>query len=334
MKHEKQRVRHLIDSAEWSLPEIEALWDLTRRLKRGEDLPGMDQWFARKTVLLCFNKESTRSRLTFQRAIVEMSGVPIHTVEADFHDSSIENIDDFAAAMATSSAAICIRLLPDKKYYKYGQCETALRRIAQVAESQTHVPVISMSHDRCHPCQGLYEALTFQDALKRRSLAGTRILYTWVRGGKPRPWSPTQDSLMLATRLGMEVTLCNPPEYELDPAIIKTCKENAENSGGNFKKVSDFENAFADQEIVYARHWDNTEEPFSVKHDSWYLDEDRFSRAKSDAFFIHPMPLKRNDEVDEKVADGPQSLLLPLVENKYYLQKAVLAMATGFDPPG
>lgn len=44
------------------------------------------------------------------------------------------------------------------------------------------------------------------------------------------------------------------------------------------------------------------------------------------------MPLKRNDEVDEKVADGRQSLLKPLVENKYYLQKAVLAMATGFDP--
>jgi len=52
----------------------------------------------------------------------------------------------------------------------------------------------------------------------------------------------------------------------------------------------------------------------------------------SSSFFIHPMVLERNDEVDEKVADGRQSLLKPLVENKYYLQKAALAMATGFNP--
>lgn len=325
-------MRHLIDSVDWTLEEIEGLWDLTRRLKRGEDLHGIDQWFSRKTVILGFNKESTRSRLTFQRAIVEMGGVPIHTVEKDFHKQSIEDLTDLAVAMATSSSAICIRLLPKDKHYAYGQCEGVLRRIGAVAKSEHNVPVISMSHDRCHPCQGLYEALTIQDALGRRNLAGTRILFTWVRGGNPRPWSPTQDSLMLATRLGMEVTLCNPPEYELDPAVINTCRDNAEASGGIFKKVSDFEGSFANQEIVYARHWNNTEQPSSVKYDGWYLDEDRFCMAQSDAFFIHPMPLKRNDEVDEKVADGGQSLLRPLVENKYYLQKAVLAMCTGFDP--
>ena len=324
-------MRHLIDSADWRSEEINGLWSLTRRLRSGEDLQDIDQWFAGKTVILSFNKESTRSRLTFQRAIVEMGGVPIHTSEKDFHDPSIENIVDLAEAMATSSSAICIRLLPDERY-AYGQCEGVLRRIAEVAESQNQVPVISMSHDRCHPCQGLYEALTIQDALGRQSLAGTRILFTWVRGGKPRPWSPTQDSLMLSTRLGMEVTLCNPPEYELDSNVIDQCKENAEASGGIFKKVSDFENAFVNQEIVYARHWGSKEQQSSVEYDSWYLDEDRFGRAQSGAFFIHPMPLKRNDEVDEKVADGRHSLLKPLVENKYYLQKAVLAMATGFDP--
>jgi len=330
MKHEQRYVRHLIDSAEWRSEEIDGLWELTRQLRRGENLPDIDKWFAGKTVILSFNKESTRSRLTFQRAIVEMGGVPIHTSEKDFHDPSIENIADLAEAMATSSSAICIRLLPDERY-AYGQCEGVLRRIADIAQSH-QVPVISMSHDRCHPCQGLYEALTIQDALGRRSLAGTRILFTWVRGSKARPWSPTQDSLMLYTRLGMEVTLCNPPEFELDPSVIDQCKKNAEVSGGVFNKVSDFEGALVNQEIVYARHWGSKEQQSCDEYNNWYLDEARFGRAQPSAFFIHPMPLKRNDEVDEKVADGRQSLIKPLVENKYYLQKAVLAMAAGFDP--
>lgn len=332
MMHEIQCIRHLIDSADWTIEDINDLWELTRRLRSGEAIQEIGRWLEKKTVILSFNKESTRSRLTWQRAIVEMGGVPIETRKDDLHAPSIENIVDFAVAMAFSSSAICIRLLPDDEYYSYGQCENVLRRIAEVAEAKNQVPVISMSHDRCHPCQGLYEALTIQDALERENLAGTRILVTWVKGDEPRPWSPTQDSLMLFTRLGMKVTLCNPPGYEIDPNVIRQCKNNSKSSGGMFKKTNDFEKAFLNQEIVYARHWGSNGKRTSRKYDNWYLNEERFGRAKSGAFFIHPMPLKRNDEVDEKVADSDKSLLKHLVVNKYFLQKAVLAMATGFNP--
>lgn len=328
MKPKEQPLHHLIDSVDWTTEDIKRLWALTRHLKAGKQSIEIDTWFHRKCVILAFSERSTRTRLTLQQPIVEMGGVPLVVGPEDIYEKAGEHLVDFARAMAISSSAICMRLSPSGSI-PYGHGEKTLRSIADVAE-EYGVPVISLRHDRCHPCQGLYEALTFQDALRRPSLAGTKILYTWVRGSKEQPWSPTQDSLMLATRLGMEVTLCNPPEYELDPNVIGQCRNNAEASGGTFKKISDFENAFANQEIVYARHWGSKDQQSTVEHDNWYLDEDRFGRAVPGAFFIHPMPLKRNDEVDEKVADGCQSLLTRLVENKYYLQKAVLLMASGY----
>ena len=137
---------------------------------------------------------------------------------------------------------------------------------------------------------------------------------------------------MLFTRLGMDVTLCHPDGYELDPNVIEKCKENSEASGGQFKQVSDFERAFENQEIVYARHWSLKEQQYTINYDNWYLDEASFGRAEPSALFIHPMPLRRNDEVDEKVANGARSLLKFMPENKYYLQKAVFALSTGYEP--
>ena len=330
--HEEAHVKHLIDSADWSLEEISALWDLSRRLKSGEQVAGIERCLERKSVILAFSERTTRTRLTFHSGIVEMGGVPLVVEPEDIHKKTVEHLTDFALAMAVASSAICMRLSPSE-ILPQGSGEKTLRAIASITE-QYNVPVISVRHDRCHPCQGLYEALTLQDALGRRNLKGTRIVYAWVKGSEPAPWSPTQDSLMLATRLGMEVTLCNPPGYELDETVLAICRQNAEKSGGRFVETSDFESAIDKQEIVYARHWATKEQQSLGGYYNRYLDEDCFARANPGAFFIHPMPLKRNDEVAEGVADGDRSLLRPLVENKFYLQKAVLAMTTGFVKPG
>ncbi|MFA5033922.1 MAG: hypothetical protein WC614_13020 [bacterium] len=321
---QKHNARHLIDSQDWSLDDINRLWHLTRCLRDGETLPDLDDCLKRKTVILWFNAPSTRTRLTLHQAVVEMGGVPLYVGMEDFHDPKIEDLADLARAMALSASAICLRLLPTKNI-PYGQGEAVLRRIAEEAEKLARVPVISLSHDRCHPCQGLYEMLTIQNALKRNELAGTRILFTWVRGQKARPWSSTQDSLLIATRLGMRVTLCHPPEFGLDPEIIDRCQRNATNSGGSFDHTDDFSRAFHGQEVVYARHWANQEQQVCGRYNNWYCDQTCLGKA----LFLHPMPLARGDEVSAEVADGSQSLLQELLHNKYYLQKALLAMVAG-----
>lgn len=102
------RIRHLIDSADWTMDEIEELWALTRKLKKRDPVDGVDDCLRRKTVILGFSHESTRSRLTFHQAVVEMGGVPIFVGEGDLHKKDIENVVDLGRAMAVSSSAICL----------------------------------------------------------------------------------------------------------------------------------------------------------------------------------------------------------------------------------
>lgn len=117
--------------------------------------------------------------------------------------------------------------------------------------------------------------LTIQDALGRQNLKGTKILFTWVKGKKSRPWSPTQDSLMIATRLGMQVTLCNPPEYDLDPSVLEICENNAANNGGRFIRTDKFRESSEGQEIIYARHWSTEEQSQNPEQNQdWYCDAD------------------------------------------------------------
>lgn len=318
------KTRHLIDSRDWNLEEIDRLWRFSRQLRDGGCPLGIDECLARKSIVLWFNKSSTRTRLTVHQAIVEMGGTPLLIGEEDVHSLRIENIRDLARAMAASCSAICIRLLPTEGV-PYGQGEALLRQIAMTAKQSGRVPVISLSHDRCHPCQGLSEMMTVQDALEQNDLRGTRILFTWVRGREARPWSPTQDSLMLATRLGMNVTLCHPPEYGLDPEVVDHCRQNAAKSEGAFCCTEEFAEAFQSQQVVYARHWATEEQQSCDKHEDWYCDE----ASLGEAFFLNPMPLARGDEVSAGVADCEQSLLEPLVQSKFFLQKAVLATCAG-----
>lgn len=309
--------RHLITSEDWSIEDIDIALTLARQLKAGEAIPWVDECLNHKTVFLFFNKPSTRSRLSFHPAVVEMGGVPMLVEEKDIHQK--EGWKELSLAMVKYGGAVCIRLLASDGD-PYGSGESKLRGMCEASDDIGGPPVISMSHDRCHPCQGMYEYMTFQDELKERALSGRRILYTWVRGSKQAPNSPTHDSLMMATRRGMRATLCHPQGFELAEDVMRICARNAESSGGNFTVTDDLPSASKGQDIVYARHWGPPTRAEELSE--WYCDDAVLGEAK----FVHPMPIERDVEALATIVDGPQSMLDTLIENKYFLQKAVLAL--------
>jgi len=195
-----------------------------------------------------------------------------------------------------------------------------MAEISDTANGQ-HPSVISLSHDRCHPCQGLGELFTYQQAMggDRSNLKGKRMLFMWTKGGRNSPVSPTQDSLMIMSRMGMKITLCHPRGQELDAKVIDTCEANTVDSGGEFERISDPKDGPKKYDIVYARHWG----PAAVGDDvsKWYCDE----RILGDAKFVHPMPVDRGIEASQEIVDGSSSLTRELIRNKYCVQKAVFA---------
>jgi len=314
------RIRHLITSQDWSLKDIDRTLSLACRLKAGNEPSWIKDCLAGATVTLLFNKPSTRSRILFHFAAVEMGGVPLSLDEDKIHPG--EAWEELCTTLIQSKGVICVRLLPSEDV-PYGAGEGLLRRLAEISDNAEgpQPPVISMSHDRCHPCQGLYELLTYQKAMggNRAFLRGRKMLFVWTRGKRNAPASPTQDSLMMMTRMGMRITLCHPHGQELDGDIIRICEANTRESGGEFELTDNMEKARQDQDIIYARHWGSPSMYEEVA--GWYCDEQFLGDAK----YVHPMPVDRGVEASPEVVDGPQSLTRELIRYKYFVQKAVLA---------
>ncbi len=309
--------KHLLTSQDWTLGDIDETLELTKRLRDGSEPDWVKDCLARGTVTLLFNKPSTRSRILFHFATVQMGGVPLSLDESNIHPG--EDWTELCTTLVQSEGALCVRLLPTEKV-PYGKGEPLLRQLAAISDANDgpRPPVISMSHDRCHPCQGLYELLTYREAMDNK-LVDKRILITWMRGNRDAPASPTQDSLMMMTRMGMKVTLCHPPGRELDSDVMNICRQNTRESGGEFVQTSDLHAASLNQNIIYARHWGAPAMGNDVSE--WYCDR----KMLGDAKYIHPMPVDRGVEASEEVVNGPNSLIHQLIHNKHFVQKAVLA---------
>ena len=129
---------------------------------------------------------------------------------------------------------------------------------------------------------------------------------------------------MMATRRGMNVTLCHPKGYELDAEVIDVCRRNAETAqtiGGEFTVTDDLPSACKELDIVYARHW--VDPTIGERWAPWYCNDQVLGSAK----FIHPMPIERDVEVCSSIVnDEKRSMLRRLEKNKHFLQKAVLAL--------
>ena len=316
---------HLISSQGWSDEQIEKVLEDAKRFRAGQAPGWARDCLRNRSVFLLYNSRSTRTRLSFHAAAVELGAVPL-SVDLDREPHSNEAWRELGKALIECGVAIGVRLLPDDAGLAHGSCEKLLLELAALSDEANGPPVISLSHDRCHPCQGLYELLTYREALNHGGIRKRKILYTWVRGKRAAPRSPTQDSLMMMTRMGMDVTLCHPDgDFGIDDEVRKICEQNAGDSGGSFKRTHDFEDACRGQEpeVVYARHWG----PPATEGDAakWYADEAHVRKA----WFVHPMPIERDVEAASAVVDGPRSLLSRLIINKNAIQKSVLAHLVG-----
>lgn len=353
--------KDLINIDDWSSSELKTILEVSKDIEIGEK-----KYFSllqNQTLALYFNAPSTRTQISFHASIAELGGTSYFIDPKTMHN---EDISDFVKVLKSYCCAYGIRLpnpgdiidtKEGKKIWKYGDSKKYFNKINNVDD---HLPIISLRHDDGHPCQGLYELKTYKEALNLNSydeLKGKKLLITWTRGKKVKPWSPTLETLKIASKFGMKITLCNPKEFSLDSGIVEKCKKEAKMNGGDLKETNDFEESFENQEIVYGRNWVSTEfiNTFSSNNNS--LGEvseccltdfknkeiNKLKRLASNykertvttklmaktnkAKYINPMPFEKDIEATEDVWKK-MSLQDDLLENKLYVQKAVLAFVT------
>ena len=193
----------------------------------------------------------------------------------------------------------------------------------------SRVPVINME-TIIHPCQELALAMTLQEKLG--SLKGRKLCLTWAWHPQPLSTAVPNSIAMIATKLGMQVTLlCPNPDYVLDERFMQAAQENAAASGGRLSVTHEIEEGYAGAEVVYANSWGalpyygNPEKEWSLSraYRRFMVDAKKMALTNK-ALFSHSLPVRRNVEATDAVMDSPACVAIDEAENRLHVQKALM----------
>jgi ornithine carbamoyltransferase len=249
-----------------------------------------------RTVALIFQKPSTRTRVTFETGIVELSGHPMVLRSEDLQLTRGESVRDTALVLSRHVAAIGVRTGPDEM-------------LAELAEHAT-VPIVNMLTAGHHPAQALADLTTLLEA--RGTLEGLKL--TYVGDGN----NVARSLALLGGAVGLEVTVSSPPGYELEPEA-------------GARLVADPAEAVAGADAVYTDVWvsmgdEATADQRRAALGPYRVDDALLDKAAPGAFALHCLPAHPGEEITAEVLYGPRQRIWDQAENRRHAQKALLEL--------
>lgn len=337
--------KDLICTEDWDWDEIMECLGLAVDMKA----KGSQAWqksLAYKNFLMLFFSPSVRTHLGFLAAATALGGHAQYMTPSmgRFQSKSQvgERIEDLAQVMSGYVEGIGIRIMENDVGF-YGEGHQLIREYAKWAK----VPVINLADDVCHPAQGLADIMTWSehfspDVMDFNALQGKTLLLTWGSGELARGWNSPQETLLLASRLGMNITVARPQGYDLDANIMTQVKSHCRNNQRVFCESDDPISGYDKADVVYSRHWlspeayqngrlQKEEEIHKAKQlPEWMTTKEKMALT-NEAIFTNPMPVDRGREVTDEVASGTSSVIYQVAKNRLYIQQAILALLMG-DP--
>ena len=266
-----------------------------------------DAPLAGHVLAMIFEKNSTRTRVSFDMAMRQLGGSALMLDSAASQLGRGESVADTARVLSGYVDAIMIRT-------------DHHARAAQLAEFAT-VPVINGLTDASHPCQLLADMQTVIERLGR--LAGTR--WTWLGDGN----NVCHSLIEAGSLMEFEVVVSCPEGHEPQADVLTA----AATRGLGVPIVRNPHDAVAGADVVVTDTWtsmgqlDDGDRLAAL--DPYRVDEALMAAAKPDAIFLHCLPAHRGEEVTDAVIDGPQSGVWDEAENRLHAQKSLLLWALG-----
>ena len=289
---DKTTIRYILD---------QAAWFKSSKAGTGELLKG-------KSIVLIFEKPSTRTRVSFEVGMMQLGGNVVVLSERDSQLGRGETPADTARVLSRYADMMMIRTDSHQKLLDLAKFAT--------------VPVINGLTDNSHPCQIMADIQTFEEY--RGPIEGKIV--TWVGDGN----NVAASWLHAAVKLDFEFRIATPPELTLDQNLL----DWAAREGGTVKSFTDAQKAVAGCHCVVADTWvsmgDDGERAKRLDLLAPYqVNADLMAGAKTDAIFMHCLPAHRGEEVTDDVIDGPQSVIWDEAENRLHAQKAIMAWCLG-----
>lgn len=293
-------VRHFLSLFDLSPAEARAVLQRAAELKRLRAAGERQQTLARRVLAMIFEKSSTRTRVSFETAMIEAGGGAIFLSPSDTQLGRGEPIEDTARVLSEMCDAVTAR--------------TFSHRTVEALAKVSRIPVINALTDRLHPCQVLADLQTFFE--HRGDIQGRKV--AWVGDGN----NMCNTYIEAAQLFGFELSVACPPgfepkvaEYARQPAHITLTSDPAEAVSGADLVVTDVWISMGQESEAAARR---------ATFLGYQVDEALMARARPDALFMHCLPAHRGEEVSAAVLDHPNSVVWDEAGNRLHAQKALL----------
>lgn len=302
----KKDIRTLLDLTK---ADIDRLFAQSLEMKALEKEGVPHDLLKGKILGLIFNKASTRTRISFETAMIQLGGTPIFISEQDTQIARDEPVSDTARVLSRYLDGLAIRT--------YSQ--DLLETFAEYAS----IPVINALTDLYHPCQILSDLMTIIEY--KGGYEGLKI--AWVGDGN----NVANSWINAASIIGLDLVLACPEAYHPAREIVDRATGSAL---GNITVTSDPAGAVANADVIYTDVWASMGQEHERKlrrrvFESFMVNEQLVAKASADVIVMHCLPAHRGEEISEAVLEGPASVVWDQAENKRHMTKAILAMLIG-----
>lgn len=277
-----------------------------------------------KTIILIFFNSSLRTRLSSQKAALNLGMNPIVlNVGADswkletqlgvvMDGDKSEHLREAIPVIGSYCDIIGVRSFAGLSDREFDYAETILSQFIEYSGK----PVISLESATVHPCQAFADLITIEEY---KTKARPKVVMTWAPHPRALPHAVPNSFAEWMNAADVDFVITHPEGYELDPRFV-----------GNAKVEYDQMKALDGADFVYAKNWScpgvtNPADYGKIlsKDMGWVVDE-RHMAVTNNAYFMHCLPVRRNMIVSDGVIDSPRSIVIPEAANRVVSAQVVM----------
>ncbi len=284
--------------------EFESLFTRAIQLKERYNRGILDKLLTGKTLGLIFDKKSTRTRVAFETAMIQLGGHPIYMSTQDTQISRNEPAKDTARVLSRYIDCLAMRTFDHSLVEEFAKNST--------------IPVINALTDSFHPCQILSDIMTIiehKGDYKNIKIAwvgdGNNVVNSWINA---------------ASVLGLDLMVACPDKYSVNPHIINAAAVKKKNK---IVFTNDPKEATKNADVVYTDVWASMGDENELSNriadfKDFQVNKQLLSLAKNDVMVMHCLPAHRGEEISEDVLEDVNNVFWDQAENKRHMHKAIL----------
>jgi ornithine carbamoyltransferase len=304
--------RHFLDISALSREELRAILDeaLARKASRidwPKAKPDEDKPLDGYALAMIFQKNSTRTRVSFEIGMHQLGGQSIVLNANDTQLGRGETVGDTARVLSRMVDAVMIRANNHQDVVDF--------------TTAAGVPVINGLTDLSHPCQIIADIMTIEEW--GGDITGKTI--AWLGDGN----NVCTSFMHAAEKLDFKLRIATPASYAPRGQELAAAKA----AGADVEAYTDAKKAIEGADVVVTDTWvsmgDTDNDERLAAFPPYAVDDAMMARARSDAIFLHCLPAHRGEEVTDSVIDGARSAVWDEAENRIHAQKAVLLWCLG-----